>query len=281
MKTTPVRRFDKLLEFTLENRVLVRCLKTLGIGVSSSLCCQQSCNGSPIMTLSTSSDIPSAFPLVVVPDTSVWTVGSVHDDDIEGFMPTPETCLAILTSLKKQHLLDVFFLSLCFSFNACRKCSMWSTWQIQQVLQVPMDHTEDSTTAEFLRSLSQHNLTPPLDIFRLMLNYTLFHSFRLSKDGMCVQRDGPILAVIPMVDVAVTEGINKGNLTLQRSTAEGTRTLLKKNSLLYVKQGLQRRSSDATYWVLQTARCVKKGERLTFQPPLKFFFKNDIASSVL
>lgn len=242
----------------------LRCLRSLGIGMSPCLRLQTSRSAPSCFFLATSKNLPLSSPLAVVPESAVWTAHSVHDDDAEGLMPTQETCAALLSAMNASSLFDVFYLALYFSFAACRGTSLWSEWQLRQVSPHSVDSESGRTAAEFLRSLSHHSLTPPLHLFLSMTDYTLSHSCRLSSDGTQMQAGGPLLGVMPIVDVALSrEG--ESNVSLRRCDASEVCRLTRTHSLFYAKHRQRRSPGAGNYWVLQTLKNIEKGERLTLQ----------------
>ncbi|KEG11419.1 hypothetical protein DQ04_02641060 [Trypanosoma grayi] len=241
---------------------LLKCLRPLGVGVSPSLRCHPCFNTPPRLALCVFDNVLPACPLAVVPDTAVWTVGSVHDSDVDGVMPPPEVCLAALPPGQQNRLFEAYYLALYFAFNACRNRSTWSAWQTQQMPPNTTHWEGRHVATAFLRSLSQVALTPPLDIFISMSHYAVSHSCRLSRDGSRMQIGGPTLALLPVVDATLIEGNEEANVSLQKCDARHVRNLKKTHPLLYARRCLQSKSDEAGYWVLQTTKSVAKGERL-------------------
>ncbi|EKF30241.1 hypothetical protein MOQ_005949 [Trypanosoma cruzi marinkellei] len=258
-------RIGRVLYMAKDEDKYLRYLRPLGVGTHPCLRSQHSHGVPSFLSLSTSTDLAPLFPLATIPDTAVWTVGTLHDDDVEGLMPSREMCLNLLSPGATKDLCDVFCLALYFAFNVYRRASLWSKWQLQQISLASMCCDDRRRAVEFFQLLSQHSLTPPLDLFLSMTEYTLTHSVRLSKDGKQLQKDGPSLSVMPLVDATLSKASMAANLILQRCDAEGVQTLRKASPLLYTRHCQQRCSEDPRVWVLKTTKHVKKGEQLTLQ----------------
>ncbi|EAN89239.1 hypothetical protein C3747_169g59 [Trypanosoma cruzi] len=258
-------RIGRVLYMAKDEDKCLRYLRPLGVGTHPCLRSQPSHGVPPFLSLSTSTDLLPFSPLATIPDTAVWTVGALHDDDVEGLMPPREVCLTLLSPGANNALCDVFCLALYFALNVYRRASVWSKWQLQQISSASISCDDRIRAVEFFQLLSQHSLTPPLDLFLSMTEYTLTHSVRLSKDGRQLQKDGPSLSVMPLVDATLSKATTEANLVLQRCDAEGIQTLRRASPLLYTRHCQRRRSEDPGVWVLKTNKHVKKGEQLTLQ----------------
>ncbi|RNF01618.1 hypothetical protein TraAM80_06932 [Trypanosoma rangeli] len=258
-------RLGRLLHLPKDDDAFLRYLRPLGVGFHPFLRSQQSPTASPFFSLTTSADLGPLFPLAIIPDVAVWTVAALHDDDVEGLMPTQEMCLSLLPPATPNFLCDAFYLSLYFALNAYRQTSRWSVWQQQQMSLTSMNCDYRHCAVEFFRLLSQQSLTPPLNLFLSMTEYTLTHSCRLSRDGTQVQRDGPFFSVIPLVDATLSTDAEEVNLTLERCNAECAHTLQKSSHFLFTRQSQRGDSEKAEFWVLKTAKHVKKGDHLALQ----------------
>ncbi|ESL06085.1 hypothetical protein TRSC58_06246 [Trypanosoma rangeli SC58] len=258
-------RLGRLLHLPKDEDAFLRYLRPLGVGFHPFLRSRQSPTVPPFFSLTTSADLGPLFPLAIIPDMAVWTVAALHDDDVEGLMPTREMCLSLLPPATPNFLCDAFFLSLYFALNVYRRTSRWSIWQRQQMSLTSTHGDYKHCAVEFFRLLSQQSITPPLDLFLSMTEYTLTHSCRLSKDGTQVQRDGPSFSVIPLVDATLSTAAEEANLTLERCNAEGAHKLQKSSHFLFTRQSQRGDSEKAEFWVLKTAKDVKKGGCLTLQ----------------
>ncbi|RNF06383.1 uncharacterized protein Tco025E_07595 [Trypanosoma conorhini] len=261
-------RLGRLLYLPRNEDTFLRCLRPLGVGFHPLLRSQQSPTAPPFFSLTTSAALAPLVPLAIIPDTAVWTADALHDDDVEGVMPTRELCLALLPPGTPNPLCDAFYLSLYFALNVYRRTSAWSVWQRQQIAPASMSGDDRRCAVEFFRSLSQHSLTPPLELFLSMTEYALTHSCRLSRDGTQVQRDGPSFSVIPLVDATLSTATEGANLTLERCGAEAAHALRKTSPFLATGRGGRGTSDKAEFWVLKTAKHVEKGGQLTLQQAL-------------
>nr|CCC89253.1 conserved hypothetical protein [Trypanosoma congolense IL3000] len=253
--------------FLEDDKTFASCMRVTGVGVSPSIRCCFSLHALRRHGIFAAGDIPSSFVVAAVPATRVWTVESVHDDDVEGLMPSLQTCRDASMAARVEHIFDILYLSLYFSVRACHTFPLWSQWQRQLGICDGDDHATDNmkqAVAGFLQSLRPSGLTPPTELLVTMCRYTRRHSCRLSKDGSALDfTGGPVLAVMPMVDLALPHIKAGPTLMLRRCAACELRTLIKKNSLKYLRRSLAAAGDEAAYWVMETKRAVSVGEQLS------------------
>ncbi|CAJ15943.1 hypothetical protein, conserved [Trypanosoma brucei gambiense DAL972] len=248
--------------FTREDAFFLSCMRSLGIGVAPYLRCRSfPQDGFPLKLFSTLAETPENRIVAAVPCTTVWTVDDVHDDDVEGLMPPLQSCQEACSSPHVSKHFDLLYLSLYFAIQACRttSTSSWSHWQRQLSPPATFKSDVEDAAATFLQILSENSIVPPMELMLNMCRYTQTHSCRLTKDRMKLNlKEGPVLAVMPLVDLMISQNVAEGNVALRRCDARQLRSLMRSNPLKCAKQHLSVCDDDAAYWLLETVVAVKE-----------------------
>lgn len=238
---------------------LSRLARSAGVGVSASL--HFVTGAAPHPFLAPRETIHANHPLVVIPDTAVFTAASAADHDRNGFVPHPNE-LASTLQLDGQTL-EECLLAYSFSLSCFLTSVSWVGTRVWEFARAPDVVEESPVVKEWLAKLSVRYVTPPATLFSGALRYVRACSLSLPDVPTPGEESvGSTRSVMPVVDTTVSAERIEGNVYLAPHTAADIRETLREHPLLGARQHLRRRADAARYWMLVARRDISAGERI-------------------